>query len=171
LRGSIGGRGRRRAAPPRPCPTITSARPGSRPAASHAGQHGGRTAAHEGGPAAHNLTSIAQCTIRRLLRVLSKVPRSTAGNGALTLSPPLHFRRPCAGAPASGPVSTIRPLTPRETDARRWASSPAPAQAHHAARAISSIDPSTTPRGNTYSACSPRPQHRLRLGVQQAGRH
>lgn len=30
-------------------------------------QHEGRAAAHDGGPAAHNLTSIAQCTIRRLL--------------------------------------------------------------------------------------------------------
>lgn len=70
-----------------PCPTMTSARPGSRPAASQAGQHDGRTAAHEGGDAAHNLTSIAQCTIRRLLRVLSNVPRSTAGNGAANTVP------------------------------------------------------------------------------------
>lgn len=44
----------------RPCPTITSARPGSRLTAAHAAQHDGRAASHEGGPNDQDLTSIAQ---------------------------------------------------------------------------------------------------------------
>jgi hypothetical protein len=44
----------------RPCPTITSARPGSRLTASHAVQHDGRAASHEGAPAAQDLTSMAE---------------------------------------------------------------------------------------------------------------
>ena len=88
--GSPGTGGPSIARPRFPCPTITNARPGSRPAASHTAQNGGRAASHDGGPAAQDLTSISQCTIRLLLRVsVAKTdPRSTAGNGAPTLSPP-----------------------------------------------------------------------------------
>lgn len=126
--GSPGARGPSIARPRIPCPTITNARPGSRPAASHTAQNGGRTASHDGGPAAQDLTSISQCTIRLLLRVsVAKAdPRSTAGNGAPTLSPPpFSCRHRAAAPPPCRPLRRHRPAREKPAYAMAFSDSSA----------------------------------------------
>jgi hypothetical protein len=79
----------------------------------------------------------------RLLQSVAEHGGERCANTVPATSSPSTLRR-CS---ASDRVSTTRPVTPRETDHRRWTSSPAQAQAHQAARSITSTDPSTRPRG------------------------
>lgn len=96
----------------KPCPTIIRARPGSRLAASHATQHEGRAASHEGHFAAQDLTSMPDCTIRCVLRgSVSKVTAEHGGERRTNAAPATSSCRPRAGAPppAASYDTTRRP--------------------------------------------------------------
>jgi hypothetical protein len=86
--------------PRSPWPTTTNERPGSRLTAPQTGQLAGRTAEHDGGAFAQNLTSIADWRIRTLLRGIA-CNCLQAEHGGITVldTPPATFlSEPYAGS-------------------------------------------------------------------------
>src|SRR5699024_5727853 len=74
------------------------------PASPHSTQCRGLTAATLGSANAQDLTSSSACTMRTLLRIQTKSPRSTTGERCSSASPVIYFRlypddRPRADAP------------------------------------------------------------------------
>lgn len=87
-----------------PWPTTVNERPGSRLAAPQPGQLAGRTAEHDGGATAQNLTSIADWMIRVPLRGIACncLLRSAAGERCANTARHPFVRAPCPGV-FSGP--------------------------------------------------------------------
>jgi len=140
----------------RPWPTTRSGLPGSRLAAPQQAQLAGRTAAHDGGAFAQNLTSIADWIMRVSLRWIAcnRLRRSAAGERWVQSPPATFLSGPHAQAFSPGaPPTTSAARRARNVHARRGRRPYSRPETHHSACARSRRDPSATLRGNKWGRC------------------
>ena len=137
--------------PRRPWPTTRSDLPGSRLAAPQPGQLAGRTAEHDGGTCAQNLTSIPDWMMRVSLRWIAcnRLRRSAAGKRWVQPPPATLLSGPHARAysPARTPTTSAARRA-RNARARRGRWIFSRSETPHSACARSGRYPSTTLLGN-----------------------
>jgi len=147
--------------PRRPWPTTRSGLPGSRLAAPQPGQLAGRTAEHDGGTCAQNLTSIPDDACVASLDSLQSPSAERGGRtvGATTARH-LFVRAPCPGIFSGAAPTTSAASRTRNAHARRGRRTSSRAKTHYSACARSGRDPSVTLLSNSRAvrASAARPK-------------